>query len=437
MLPYQVDGALWLASKTHALLGDEMGLGKSAQAITAADMIGAKEVLVVCPATARINWHREFDKFSILGTSPTVVSYDYLTANGTALSAPAWDLVIADESHFCKTPEAQRAQALYGKLAHSTKRLWCLSGTPAPNHGGELWTMLRTFGVTTLEYETFITRYCTVSAYRNRIRPSGTKDPESIRQMLRPIMLRRTKAEVLKDLPVISFHDHFVDAAPLSDADMAVYFAERYAINEAEKLRREISLQRERLALAGETLRSDEEMQAFMEREFEYLSTLRLWVGASKVAGVAELLTEELEAGAYAKVVVWGIHTSVINMLAERLARFNPVVIYGATSETARQAAIDRFQTDPTCRVFVGNIRAAGTAITLTAAHEEVFCEYAWTPADNAQAAARCHRIGQVHPVRCRFAVLPGGIDEVVLRVVRRKTRELAAIMAPPEDIFA
>jgi SWI/SNF-related matrix-associated actin-dependent regulator 1 of chromatin subfamily A len=435
LFPYQKEGARWLAGRTHALLADEPGLGKSAQAIVAADSASAARILVVCPATARENWTREWSKFGSpqrTASSVTICSYNFLTQsekNLQDLCSKPFDLVIADESHFAKNPAALRTQALYGRLAHRTKRLWALSGTPTPNHAAELWPMMRTFGATTLTYQDFVARYCTSYSLQNRLHITGTADPESIRTLLAPWMKRRTVSEVMPDLPRMLFHDHFVEATPLSDDELREYFVGDLTTHQVEGLRQKIEHEKELLTVAGPAYR-DEEIQNRLERLYDYTSSLRKWVGASKMAGVAELVAEELEAGAYDKIVLWAVHTVCVVKLAERLAEFNPVVIYGDTPQKWRQARIDQFNNDPTCKIFIGNIQAAGTAINLPAAHEEIFCEYSWVPSDNLQAAKRCHRAaaGVRRPVRVRFAVLPGGIDEVVLRVVRRKTRELAAI---------
>jgi SWI/SNF-related matrix-associated actin-dependent regulator 1 of chromatin subfamily A len=454
LFPYQQAGVEWLAAHDFALLADEMGLGKSAQAIRAADLVGAKRILVVCPATARINWVREFAIWScapqrtvslplgndaLLGANASFViisSYDYLTTNVASMNA-SWDLVIADESHFVKNPDALRTQALFGVIAHRTRRLWCLSGTPAPNHAAELWPMLRTFGITPGSYGEFVAAYCTSSTYKNRLNVTGTRDAAAVRTLLAPVMLRRTKEEVLPELPPISFHDHLLDATALEPHMMEYYFARRYAVREAEIIKRELREQNMLVDALKRLQHDPQAQQGAIEALFEATSTLRCYVGATKVQAVVDLLTEELDAKAYDKIVVFAVHKVVCDSLMHKLQKYKPVLVYGGTLPTRRQMAIDKFNNPKSgCRVFIGNINTAGIAINLTAAHQVFFAEYAWTPADNAQAAMRCHRIGQTKPVTVRFGVLPGGIDEVVLRVVRRKSRELAQVFDPPPGIF-
>jgi SWI/SNF-related matrix-associated actin-dependent regulator 1 of chromatin subfamily A len=450
LFPYQQAGAQWLTTKRFALLADEPGLGKSAQAITAAYTCGAQRILVVTPATGRENWAREFASWSTRQTPVSlledtrvsiisrpelraVCSYNYLTENADSFGALLnidWDLVIADESHFAMNPYARRTQALYGSLSHCTRRFWSLSGTPSPSHAAQLWPMLYTFGATTLEYEDFVQRYCTSSWFNGERRPTGTADPESIKWMLAPLMLRRTAEEVFPELPPILWHDHVVEATPLTDAQLEFFTGT--PAGTAERLRREIAEQR-RVMEALWTRNTNEVVQGWLEQLFDQCSTLRKWIGASKVAGVAQLVKEEIDAGAYKKIVVWAYHTSVIETLADMLREQGVVVVYGNTPAKWRQKAVDSFNNDPAVKVFVGQYVAAGTVINLPAAHEEIFLEYSWRPDENYQAAKRCHRAasGVQRPVRVRFAVLPGGLDEVILRVVRRKTRELAEIYRP------
>lgn len=158
-------------------------------------------------------------------------------------------------------------------------------------------------------------------------------------------------------------------------------------------------------------------------------ATLRRYIGLAKTPKVLEIITEELKENQYEKIVIFAVHQSVIEMTRSHLKDFNPVTLYGGTPPKKRQANIDRFQNDKYCRVFVGQIQAAGDSITLTAAHEVAFLEADWVPFNNAQAAARCHRIGQTEKVRARFFVCAETVDEDVMRAVATKTREIAKFL--------
>ena len=175
LYPYQQTGATFLARRGRALLADEMGLGKSAQAIAACDIVGAGlSVGVVCPASVKANWKREFALFGREAHNVDIESYDKV-ARG-AFDKAAFDVLILDEAHYLKSPKAKRTKAIYGPkcdgvdgLVGRSNRVFLLTGTPTPNDPSELWTHLRAVmpgaiaGKTRPRpYFSFINRYCTI-----------------------------------------------------------------------------------------------------------------------------------------------------------------------------------------------------------------------------------------------------------------------------------
>jgi SWI/SNF-related matrix-associated actin-dependent regulator of chromatin subfamily A-like protein 1 len=446
--PYQVQGAAFLAERKHALLADEPGLGKSAQAITAANTAGARKVLVLCPAVARINWLREWEKFStrpreasailsakqlINGADVVVVSYDML-AGSSALRAGLRkfdpDTVILDESHFLRNRKAIRTRAVFAAdgVATRAERVWALSGTPAPNHAGELWSILRFFGVTSLSYWGFIDRYTTGHDTPFGRQITGSRNIPELRKLLEPIMLRRRKTEVTKELPPITFSELVLEPGLV---DTLRWFPEFDFVGGRDG----------NLALANALATEENYVKTMLDATGNRVDALpglaalagnvpklRRYVGLQKVQPLVELLTEELAADPTMKVVIFAVHLGVITELQERLRKFGAVSLYGGTPIERRDRHINSFQNNPKCRVFVGQVIAAGTAITLTAAHQVVFAECDWVPANNAQAAMRCHRIGQTRPVTVRFASVADSIDERVQRVLTRKTRDLTKL---------
>lgn len=431
---YQIDGAFFLAQNRMALLADQPGVGKTAQAILASDTVNAKNILIICPAVARVNWRREFSEWSVFSPNFSVAfklsdkienkmicSYDYVTENYEKLKNISWDLVICDESHFIKEPTAKRTQSVYGKngIIRSANRFWGLSGTPAPNHIAELWPMLFTFNATKRNYEDFVSYFCntrpTYYGGQRKEKIIGTrkdKIPE-IKEMLSGVMLRRLKKDVLKDLPPITFEQVSVEGTPLLD----VLNLDMSEVNKQKAL-----VEKETEGLSGNQLAEA------IEKLGNSMSSLRRYVGLQKVKSVAELITQELLDGQYDKIGIFAWHTDVIAQLKKELEQFNPVVINGSVSAPMRQGSIDSFQTNKKVKVFIGNIQAAGTAITLTAAHEGLFIEESWTPGENLQAADRFHRRGQEFPVRIRIASLADSIDEKVTGVLVRKMNELTQI---------
>jgi SWI/SNF-related matrix-associated actin-dependent regulator 1 of chromatin subfamily A len=431
LFPFQEVGADWLRAKRHALLADEMGLGKSVQAIRAADHLGLKKVLVVCPAIARINWLREFQKWGRversffipfqladpLPDSSIICSHEWALHNAERLRR-RWEVAIIDEVQFMKSLEAKRSRAVLGKdsLAHESERVWALSGTPAPNHAGELWIMMRTFGATRLSYEHFIDRYCDQAHTSYGWRVVGTKKamiPE-LRGLLEKIMLRRKVEEVLPDLPEIFYSDVVVEPGFVH---MTPEMTEQVRIESA--------------TLAHALLEMDRldnlTAMRLLEATAQSISTLLRYSGLQKVEPAVELIKTEMDLGLYSKIVIFAIHKDVVKNLLMHLP--GAVTVTGDTSPTQRQEAVDAFQRDSKCHFFIGNIRAAGTAITLTAAHQELFIERSFTPGDNAQAAKRAHRIGQLRNVNARFLTLNNPMDEKVTRIIRKKTHELTLLL--------
>lgn len=434
LYPHQERGVEFLLSRRHALLADSMGVGKSAQIVTATK--GMCNILVVCPATAKVNWQREFWKFSerkahiVRGkdqppSNIIITNYEEITKNIAKYTSMFWDAVVFDESHYLKSVGSIRTNKLFGEngIIHKAYYVWCLSGTPAPNHAGELWVMMYTFGLTKLKYDAFVDRYCTTIPVPNkyaakRITGTNTENISEVKAALDRFSLRRLLKDVVTDMPPISFHTTVVDSKidPLKD------YPELMA-----KVREEWDRINEQIEMIDGFV-DDEKLLNLLTLIAPSISSLRRYHGLKKAPVVAEIIAQELADFAYGKIVIFGVHTDVMELMRQRLAPFGVAMITGKTPQGKRQGEIDRFQNDSNCRVFCGNIGAAGTAINLTAAYQVAFVERDYVPGNNAQAASRCHRIGQINPVIVRDFSLPG-FDERLSMILTRKAQELAAFM--------
>jgi SWI/SNF-related matrix-associated actin-dependent regulator 1 of chromatin subfamily A len=454
LFPYQETGAEWLSRGRFRLLADEMGLGKTAQTVVGADLTGARRILVICPSVARITWKREIEEWELFPRNITVLqslsdrpvagasavcSFDYAARNAAELrNAGPWDLLVIDEVHFLKSITAKRAAAVFGAqgIASAAGRVWVLSGTPAPNHAGELWVLLTAFGVTRLSYRNFVSRFCTCyqTGFGAEPRITGTKAeriPE-LKSLLSRIMLRRKKSDVLKELPEIMFSEITVEPG-IVDLDIESSFTNWVFPTDRRQELADLLAKEESVLEGFMGLKAREATQIkALEGMAASVSTLRRYNGIQKVDGVAKLVASEFAIGLYEKLVIFAIHRDVIEGLRVRLAKFHPVTLYGGTEVDRKQRNVDRFQKDPKCKVFIGNILAAGTNITLTSAHHVLFIEQDWVPGNNAQAAMRCHRIGQKKNVSVRFVSLDTPLDQRVTHILRKKTRELAEIFDGP-----
>lgn len=429
-----------------ALLAYEMGLGKTPISITAAKLLNVKNPLITCPLVAVTNWHREWKRFwpDFQGTLSVI---PYSQVHNSWPHAYPYDLAILDECHYLKTPTAQRTKAVLGKsgmLRGVKGPIWALSGTPAPNNPSELWALLYTFGVTKLTFDDWCASFCEQRTFKvpgkgivaRQITGTKLSAVPQLKKLLEPVMLRKKKEEVL-NLPPITFESVSVSPGPV-DMEISVPFVKYISPFDRReelfaKLEKEANLMRTVLENIGHygAPKNEDRLQA-LEAMAGSISTLRMYSGCQKIDPVAELVSAELATNAYDKLVIFALHRDVIEGLRIKLVKFKPVTLYGGTDPRHRQSNIDKFQNLDKHRVFIGNIHAAGTAITLTRASQVLFVEMAFTPGDNAQAMMRCHRIGQKKSVHVRFVSLDNPIDEKVTEIIRKKTRELALIFDKP-----
>lgn len=409
-MPYQLAGAEFLAARTAALLADEPGLGKSAQAIIAADTAGAGRVLVICPASVVENWRREIEMWSL-----GLFDFEVLSFDRASQATPGFDTLIIDEAHYAKTPTAKRTQTLYGPkwdrvggLAEQAQRVYLLSGTPMPNNPSELWTHLRALHADAIPaksgkprtFAQFVGKFCHTRDNGFGMQIVGGKNHDQLRAALDGFMLRRTKAEVMSEMPALRYAELAVPGRidPKALGDEAVIVRKALEEHGVDGLK----------MVAG------------------HVTTLRRLTGAAKVAGVAAWVRDWLANGG-GKIVLFAQHRDVLDGLQ---AELKPVCALARVdgSTTDRQRQVDEFQRSD-ARVFLGQLQAAGTGITLTAASDLVFVESSWVPAENEQAAQRIHRIGQDAACLVRLATLAGSIDEAVQRAIARKMNDIVRVI--------
>ena len=435
--PFQVAGIRYALSRPATLIADEMGLGKTVEALAVINSDPTvTRTLVVCPAHLRLNWQREAGRWLTRPTQvflasakawPTlpargdvivVAHYEALTRHAAVARSIDWDLLIADEAHYLKSPRAQRSIAVLGTVAQkrgevvapiAARRKLFLTGSPVLNRPRELFNLIRGLDPVTWANEgRFLFRYCGPETNRWGTTFNGCTNGEELQRKLREtIMVRRLKADVLTELPA---KVRQVLVLPC-DGTVKAVVAERKAI---ERVLRDRGLEP-----AGDdyvdTIRSLEgNAVAFAE-----ISRIRHETALAKVPAVADHVRDALDSRE--KVVVFVHHRDVAVALATALAEFGAVLATGEQSIEQRQAAVDAFQTDPEVRVIVASIYGAGTGFTLTAASLVIFAELAWTPGDLSQAEDRLHRIGQTDSVLIQHLVLEGSLDERMAQTIIAK----------------
>jgi SWI/SNF-related matrix-associated actin-dependent regulator of chromatin subfamily A-like protein 1 len=423
-------------------LAFEMGLGKSAIAIETAKRRKVRRLLILCPAVGRLVWERELkrwwpqapvtivtnwrdmgalrerDGIFVIAYSALSMSksggYDYTGSLKKILAARPMDMTVIDEAQALKNPGAIRTKAVLHTLLPGLG--WCLpmSGTPAPNHAGELYPILKAlfpdaitdiFTGKILQRHEYEALYCNVVdkwfGGRSVRTIDGSKNLNDLRQRMAPFFLRKKKRDVLKDLPDIMFDTYPIVAAA------------------APAWRNDWS-----------GMREDEFLAALSETD-THVMTMRRLLGEAKVLSAVEAVSDYLDS-CNRKVLVFAHHTSVIDGMVDGLADYHPVRIDGRDSPAARQKAIDAFLTDSRCRVFVGQIQAAGTSITLVGPQCDVsdvfFVEADFAPGNNVQAASRIHRIGQKNAVQVWFLTAHGTFDDRIADILARKARDFRVL---------
>jgi len=433
--PFQKAGVDYVLQRNHALIGDEPGLGKTPMAIVVANEMRAKRVLVVCPASIRLQWAKQIRAWSTMegryivypilkssdGVHPraewTVVSYDLLRNPGVAaqLAKLGADLVVLDEAHYLKTTAAGRTRAVFGAtgLTGAAGCVLALTGTPLPGRPREAYTLARALDFSSIDFlseEQFQERYNPIRVIERRDPESGRvigraseektgRLPELQARLRSHFMVRRLKRDVLDQLPEIRYEIVHTD----EDAGI------KRAL-EAERL----------LDIDPENLRGAS------AEELGHISTVRKMMGLAKVPHVAKYVDMLLEGGEE-KLVVFGWHIEVLNFLEQVLQRHGLVRVDGSTSAYRRQTAVDRFVGDPAVKVFLGNLQSVGVGVDglQKVCSRGIFAECSWTPADNAQGVGRLERIGQNNAIFIEFIVAPGSFDERVLGTAIRKLRNI------------
>lgn len=465
--PYQHEGVNWITTKLRqpdtraVLLADDPGLGKTLQALCAAHELQAQRILIVSPAVARLVWRAEIlrwfpqwrervvvvqpgakpDLFDL--TAPNVIlvlAYDALSDSRSPIHANlarvTWDLLILDEGHYLKSGGANRTRAIYGTHGHeegiqaTASRVLVLTGTPAPNHCGELYHHIRALWPQALirlslqgtsdatprrplSEPEFIERYTRYKDTRFGRQIIGSQRQDELRQRVGPYVLRRTKGKVLPELPPLITQDVPLDLTPEQMTSGLT--------GTARVLTRSLTqLEGDELLQHLNRLNTDAESMGV-------LSSLRRQLGAHKLPGVLSWAEERLACGVQ-KLILFAWHHETLSKLRDLLREYDPVMITGDTSPKGRQTAIDLFQYRASVRIFLGQIQAAGTAITLTSANEVAIVEPSWVPSDNYQAICRAHRLGQRDSVLASFLYVPSTLDEAIMRTFRRKAVELARL---------
>lgn len=436
--PTQIAGAEFLANRQHALLADEPRCGKTGAAIMAADYALDDSILVVTTASGRPVWHRAFPNWSPYGRSVQVVTSakpitgQVAIVGWPSLANPAvraelmkrrWDRLVLDESHFAKTFDAKRTQAVYGVPVDDGKHLnqaaalvtrangvWCLSGTPLPHDPSDIYPMMRALCperlADVMAYGDFLHRYCVVKMKKlsnfNRIPVViGGRNLLELRTRLEGFVLRRTQQDV-------GIHEPIYETLPLEVSP---------------KMLREVDGHADRASIlaaakAGDTKSLD-----------MHLGPLRRLTGEIKARAVVDAVHDEFDGG-LDKIVIAYWHRAVGDILEAGLAKYGVLRLDGSTPAAKRGDIEQAFLNDPEQRVFLGQIQAAGEAIDLSSASVLYFAESSFVPKDMKQMSLRICNYGQKRQTFVKVCALEGSIDEAVSEILIRLWTAIKGVLA-------
>jgi SNF2 family DNA or RNA helicase len=423
---YQMRGALFLACRERCILGDDMGLGKTVQAIAAVELLtrerGIQRVLVVAPASVKYQWEGEIQRFTqqtvqvIEGRADDrqeqyqqpsfykLVNYEQVVRDLEEINAWKPDVVILDE--------AQRIKNWESKTSRSVKKLqsryaMVLTGTPLENKLEELYSIVQFvdehhFGPAFQ----FLHDHRIVDAEGNLL---GYRNLDAIRAKLAPIFLRRTRAEVLTQLPPRTDSTIYLELAP---EQQQLYAEQRTALARLLARGHHSEIDRKRILACLNNLRM------ICNSTFLFDKETRI---APKLDEFALLVPELLQGDAH-KIVVFSQWEVMIQEAATVLERLGIgfAVLHGGLSGHERRSALETFQHDESCRVFLST-DAGASGLNLQRADSVVNLELPWNPAVLEQRIARVHRMGQSNPVRVVHLITRDTIEERVLRTLEEK----------------
>jgi hypothetical protein len=457
--------------------------------------------LVVCPASLKENWRREFVKWTTkdisVGIAETqhrekfqdgvykngkprfktvvhseywpdtdvvIINYEIVSRFLGQIHDVHWNLAVYDEAHALKTPDSLRTIYILGGgfqrnkkekkqwyNAIEAKRRMFLSGTPMLNRPVEMWNFVRACDPAGLgkNWENFTDRYCGGHQGFHGRDVSGCTNSAELGQKLREsFMVRRLKREVLPDLPpkirgvialdtpeirdLVAREDELAQALRLYEnlanpdsggddiVDTMAAYGMKYDIDEEASWTRRIDLE-----YAAAVLGLEPPAVSIL---FEELAKVRRELGLAKLSGALPWLKNTLDGGE--KLLVFAYHSDVVEALFDGLKAYKPALIYGKTPVRKRQAQVDYFQENDGCRVFIGNIDAAGVGLTLTKASDVAFIELDWVPSKQIQCEDRACRIGSTaEKIFCSYLVANGSLDARIAQSSYMKEEVISSVL--------
>jgi SWI/SNF-related matrix-associated actin-dependent regulator 1 of chromatin subfamily A len=413
----------------RAILADAAGVGKTAQAISYILYADVKKALVVCPASVKWSWAGEIEKwtdlkFSVLDSKHdqasvikavaesdiVIVNYDILSKFSEFFIRAGFELLVADESQYIKSPQSLRFKNIK-KISEAIPKILLLSGTPMKSRPSELFTslqLLKPYEWT--DFRKYAERYCEGHSGPWGFDARGASNLDELSAKINHYFIRRTKDEVLPELPPKIFIDRPVD------------------LNAEDRWKYNLAMDSLKEYLATVKKKNAEEIARSMSAEkLVILNELRMVSTMGKLDQAKEIIDEVVDGGE--KILVFSCYNEPLKKLNEWY-KDSSLLLTGQTDEDLRRMAIQQFQTDPNKKIFFGGYLSAGVGITLTAASSVLLLDFPWCPADTEQSINRLHRPGQTaSSVTIYQMIARDTIDAQMREVLDKKQKVISKVM--------
>ncbi len=427
-LSHQIIAIENLTGSKRYILADDMGLGKTTSTIIAALETGAKRILIVCPASLKINWQREISNYTnrsvyiaegknfSLEHDFVIVNYDILknfydtgkNKEESLIYQFNPDLIIIDEAHYIQNGQAQRTK-LVNSFSKRTERLWLLTGTPMTSRPMNYFNLLSLIESPVAQnWMAYAIRYCQGYQFKAGNRKiwnvSGASNLEELRDRTSRQVLRRLKTDVL-DLP-----DKIITP---------VY------------LRLKSKMYENLMGEYYDWYDNKKEESNSLTVQFSKLMKVRQVIAEEKISNTIELAQNIIDQDK--KVIIFTNFTDTLNKIADHFGK-QAVRLDGSTSKPQRQYAVDQFQENEKIKVFVGNLKAAGVGLTLTAGEAVIMNDLSFVPSDHSQAEDRAYRYGQKSNVSVYYPIFENTIEGVIYDILANKKNIFETVMGDNLD---
>ena len=421
-LTHQKEAIQKLVENKRYVLADDMGLGKTTSTIIAAIESKAKKVLIICPASLKINWQREIANYSekpvyIAEGKNFSTEHDFVIINydiiknfhdpkkkdDSQILRAGFDLVVIDEAHYIKNPQAQRTK-LINDLVKKVDRLWLLTGTPMTSRPIDYFNLLSLVDSPVAKnWMAYVIRYCEGYQFKVGARKvwnvMGASHLEELRDRTSNLVLRRLKEDVL-DLPDKIITPVYLRLRSKKYEEVMGDYYNWYEKNPEES--KSLTVQ------------------------FTKLTEVRQVIADEKTLHTIELAENIIEQGK--KVIIFCNFTHSLEQIVQHFGKA-AVRLDGSMSKADRQISVDKFQTEDKVKVFVGNIKAAGVGITLTAGEAVIMNDLSFLPSDHSQAEDRAYRYGQKNNVLVYYPIFENTIEGIIYDILNKKKQIIATVM--------